>query len=73
MRALLAKRPDLTLSELREAVALQCSLPAIHYALEKMGLTYKKRRSGPANRTVRTSPGRAGRGGVGKPASTRLG
>ena len=40
MRTLLAKKPDLTLTELREAVALECSLPAIHYALEKMGLTY---------------------------------
>ena len=68
MRALLAKRPDLTLSELREAVALQCSLPAIHYALEKMGLTYKKRRFGPASRTVRISRGHGVRGGGGKRA-----
>jgi transposase len=68
MRALLGHKPDLTLKELRQAVALECSLPAIHYALEKMGLTYKKRRSGPASKTVRTSRGRAARGGGGKPA-----
>jgi L,D-peptidoglycan transpeptidase YkuD (ErfK/YbiS/YcfS/YnhG family) len=37
--------PDTTLKELREAVELKCSLPAIHYALEEMGLTYKKRGS----------------------------
>lgn len=63
MRSLLAKKPDLTLKELRAAVALECSLPAIHYALEKMGLTYKKRHSGRASKTVPTSRGRAGRGG----------
>jgi transposase len=61
MRTLLGKKPDLTLKELRAAVALECSLPAIHYALERMGLTYKKRRSGPASKTAPTSRGRAGR------------
>lgn len=54
MRSLLSKKPDLTLSELRQALELQCTLPAIHYALEKLGLTYKKRRSGLASRTART-------------------
>lgn len=39
MRVLLGQKPDLTLKELREALALECSLPAIHYALQKMGLT----------------------------------
>jgi transposase len=70
MRALLAQKPDLTLKELRAAVALDCTLPAIHYALVKVGLTYKKRHSGPVNKTVRTSRGRAGYGAGGKPAST---
>src|SRR5262245_41169795 len=51
MRSLLGQKPDLTLKELRHALALECSLPAIHYTLEKMGLTYKKRRSGLANKT----------------------
>jgi transposase len=69
LRSLLAKKPDLTLKELRAAVALKCSLPAIHYALEKMGLTYKKRRSGPASKTVPTSRGRAGPGGGASSAS----
>jgi transposase len=62
MRVLLGQKPDLTLKELRAAVELECSLPAIHYALEKMGLTYKKRHSGPANTIARTSRGRAGHG-----------
>ena len=69
LRSLLAKKPDLTLKELRAAVALECSLPAIHYALAKMGLTYKKRRFGPASKIVPTSRGRAGRGGGGSSAS----
>ena len=68
MRALLEKKPDLTLQELRAATGLACSLPAIHYALEKMGLTYKKRRSEPASKTAPTSRGRAGRGGGAKSA-----
>ena len=69
MRALLGRKPDLTLKELRAAVALDCTLPAIHYVLEKMGLTYKKRRSGPVSKTGRTSRGRAGRGAAARPAS----
>ena len=71
MRLLVKKKPDLTLKELRAAVALECSLPAIHYALAKMGLTYKKRHSGPASRIARTLRGRAGRGGGASQASIR--
>ena len=54
MRKLLSKKPDLTLKELRSTMQLSCSLPAIHYALEELGLTYKKRHSAPANRTDQT-------------------
>jgi transposase len=69
LRALLERKPDLTLGELRQAVALRCSLPALHYALAKMGLTYKKRRSAPASRIVGISRKRAARGGAAKRAS----
>jgi transposase len=62
LQSLLSQKPDLTLKELREAVELKCSLPAIHYALEAMGLTYKKRHSELANKTAPTSRGRAKRG-----------
>ena len=71
MQELLGRKPDLTLSELRQAVALDCTLPAIHYVLKKMGLTYKKRHCGPASRIARTLRGRAGSGGDGRPASIR--
>ncbi|HEY0454883.1 MAG TPA: hypothetical protein VGE41_00805 [Verrucomicrobiae bacterium] len=69
MRSLLGKKPDLTLKELREAAALNCTLPAIHYALERMGLTYKKRHFGPASKTARTLHGRAGPGAASKAGS----
>jgi transposase len=68
---LLASKNDLTLRELREATGLKCSLQAINVVLGKMGLTYKKRHSAPASKTVRTSPGRAGSGASSKGALTR--
>jgi transposase len=52
--SLLKKQPDMTLGELRTATRLNCSLPAICYVLADMGLTYKKRLSEPANKTVQT-------------------
>jgi transposase len=73
MRTLLRQKPDLTLAELRHAVGLECSLPAIHYVLVKMGLSYKKRRCAPASKTGPTSLERVKGGGGGKPASTRRG
>lgn len=44
LKRLLRKRPDLTLAELREAISVECTLPAIHYALGRMGLSLKKSR-----------------------------
>ena len=63
IRQLLNAKPDMTLAELREALGLNCSLPAIHYVLADMGLTYKKRHSVPPSRTGPTSakPGGAGK------------
>ena len=73
LRALLARKNDLTLRELREATGLQCSLQAINVVLGKLGLTYKKRRSAPASKTVPTLPGRDGSGANGRRALTRPG
>lgn len=42
MNKLLTEKPDLTLAEIREGIELECSLVAIHLALAKMGLTFKK-------------------------------
>ena|ERR1700685_1407411 len=73
MRSLLAKKNDLTLNELREALGLKCSFQAIHVVLGKLGLTYKKRHSAPANKTAPTSRGPVVSGGSGRRASTRPG
>ena len=73
LRTLLAKKPDLTLKELRAATGLACTLPAIHHVLVRLGLTYKKRPSAPVNKTDPTSGGRGGLGGGSKPASIRRG
>ena len=45
LERLVRKHSDMTLEELRDAIGVDCSLPAIHYALVKLGLSYKKRRS----------------------------
>jgi len=45
LKNLVRECPDMTLEELREAIGLECTLPAIHYALRRIGLTLKKRRS----------------------------
>ena len=71
LRTLLAKKPDLTLKEMRAAMALNCSVQAIHVVLAKMGLTYKKRRSEPVSRIAPNWRGRAKPGGGGRPASTQ--
>jgi transposase len=71
LRACLARKNDLTLKELRSASGLKCSLQAIHVVLGKMGLTYKKRHSAPASKTVRTLPGRVGAGANSRRAGIR--
>ncbi len=38
LRRLVQKNPDMTLQELRDAIALSCTPQAIHYALKRMGL-----------------------------------
>jgi transposase len=73
LRTLLKNKPDMTLEELHAALGLDCTLPAIHYTLERMGLSYKKRRSVPASRTALMSPKPAGNGGGAKRVSTRPG
>lgn len=73
LRRELAAKPDLTLAELRARTGLKCTLPAIHYVLADMGLTFRKRRSVQPSRTVRTSSRPGGGGAVAKARSTRPG
>ena len=70
-RSLLSKKNDLTLQELRAATGLKCSLQAINVVLAKLGLTYKKRRSAPASKTVQISPGQVDAGAKSRRAGTR--
>jgi len=42
MKALTGRQPDVTLWEIREQLALDCTLQAIHYVLKDMGMTFKK-------------------------------
>ena len=53
LKRLLRENPDLTLEELREALGVDCTIQAIHYALADMGLTYKKRHSEPVSRIAK--------------------
>ena len=55
MAAAIEKRPDITLAELQKKLGLNCSLVTVHNALASMDLSYKKRPSRRANRTVKTS------------------
>lgn len=47
LKRMVGRNPDMTLEELRDAIDLDCTPQAVHYALERMGLSLKKRRSGP--------------------------
>jgi len=71
LRQLVAAKPDATLAELRAALDLNCTLPAIHYVLGALGLTYKKRRSMRPSKTDLTSHERVGAGAASKEDSTR--
>lgn len=45
MQLLIEKQPDITLEEIRDSMQLNCSLPAIHYVLKEMKLSFKKNAS----------------------------
>jgi transposase len=59
---LVKAQPDATLVELRDRLGVSVTPWAICKALRELGLTYKKSRSAPPNRTAPTSP-RSGRSG----------
>jgi putative transposase len=71
LRELVAQKPDATLAEMKAGTGLECTPQAIHHVLKSMKLTYKKRRSGPASKTGRTSGARANAGQDGKADLTR--
>jgi transposase len=67
---LIAEQPDLTLVQIKAKLAMTCTIQAVHYALNALGLTYKKRRSTPPNKAGRTSL-RRGRSGRPRKASSK--
>jgi transposase len=67
---LVAEDADATLAELRERLGIRCALSAICKALAALQLTFKKKRCGPPNKTVRTSPSGGRRGVSSNSAST---
>jgi transposase len=50
---LVSEQPDATAKELRARLGIVCAESAIYAALKRLGLTFKKRRSMPRNKTGR--------------------
>lgn len=73
LKQLIAQEPDLTLVELKSRLTLDYTVAAIHWAVTRLGLTYKKRRSMQPNKTGRTWRKPAGAGAVAKAGSIRPG
>ena len=70
---LVAQRPDATVRELRELLGVECSESAVGFALQRLGLSFKKRRFMRPNRTALTSRRRDDGGGVGSTTPTHAG
>lgn len=51
LRQQVARQPDATLHELAERLGNIAGYVTVHRALERLGLPYKKRRSGPPSKT----------------------
>jgi transposase len=54
IRQAVKDQPDATLAELREKLGLDVARSTLWEALEKLKLTFKKKRRGPPSRTART-------------------
>jgi transposase len=63
LRKLVEQQPDATIRELHERLGKdRCSESAVGMALQRLGLSFKKRRSMPPNRTDRMWPKKEPRG-----------
>jgi transposase len=70
LRARIEEHPGTTLEDLKRDLNLDASISNIWYALRTLGLTLKKKHSGPANAIDPTSPSSAPSGKSSRPAST---
>ena len=73
LATLVAAQPDLTLTQIKEKLTMPCTVPAIHYALVALGLTYKKRLSMQPSKTGLMSRSRGSSGELGKISSPPAG
>jgi len=71
IRAALAERPNRTLAELRTHLGVRVQLSTLWYALQALGLSWKKSRSMPRSRPGPTSPPPAPIGETANRRSTR--
>ena len=62
LRQLVAEQPDATVRELHQRLGCDCCESAVGLALDRLGLSFKKRRSLPASRIAPMSPS-VGHGG----------
>jgi transposase len=72
LRARVAEHAGTTLEDLKRDLNLSDSISNIWYALQALGITLKKKRSGPANAIVPTSPSSGPSGRSSKRGSTRV-
>jgi transposase len=70
---LVRQQPDATLRELRERLGNVCGEPAVCLALQRLGLSFKKRPSMRRSRTAPTSRNDARSGSQTSPLWTRVG
>ena len=55
LRALVDEQPDATIKQLHQRLDVECSESAVGMALQRLGLSFKKRRSTQRSRIARTS------------------
>ena len=66
LKQFVADKPDATLAEVQQQLAIPLSIPTLCRALMALRLTFKKKSSAPRNRTGRTSRSGARSGARGK-------
>ena len=68
---LVKQRPDATIKELHALLRIDCVESAVCMALQRLGLSFKKKRSTQRNKTARMSPKDAGSGDRGRRERTQ--
>jgi transposase len=68
IKELIRTRKDITLEEVRESLNLNCTLPAIHYVLRDLNLTFKKNAARQRARARRRGKSQSRMDGRAKPA-----